>query len=64
MGVVTSDLGNGGYTVPSCPLEHGDDGVLLTRAGTMTDCAASYPRVATFTLGDDPERIPEDPSLN
>lgn len=60
-GVVTSDMGVGGASVPTCGggtfgFAHGDDGVLLTRGNTrIPGCNATYPAVFTFASGGDPD---------
>lgn len=44
LGVVTSDMGTGGFLVPTCTEpDFGDDGVLVTRGGSGAGCAESYP---------------------
>ncbi len=50
VGVVTSDMGTGGYVVPTCSNSaFGDDGVLRTRGNTMRPgCMATYPSFFTF----------------
>ncbi|MFK7990852.1 MAG: hypothetical protein AB8I08_32835 [Sandaracinaceae bacterium] len=49
VGVITTDMGTGGATVPTCARsDFGDDGVLLTRAGDRPGCAASYPAPFAF----------------
>jgi hypothetical protein len=58
VGVVTSDMGVGGFMVPTCNTGTfgallGDDGVLLTRGRTsIPGCMATYPAVFSFMSGD------------
>ncbi len=62
LGVITADMGTGGFTVPTCPdSDHGDDGILRTEGNTgISGCAASYPRFITYGTGDDPVAVAED----
>lgn len=57
IGVVTTDMGVGGHTVPTCG--HGDfgrDGILQTRGRTeLPGCRASYPAVLAFDPANSPE---------
>jgi len=49
VGVVSSDMGNGGYPVPTCATTFGDDGILITRGNTATaGCMATYPPYLAF----------------
>lgn len=54
LGVVTSDMGVGGFTVPSCSASpaFGDDGVLRTQ-GNPSDpsCMATYPSFLAYVAG-------------
>jgi hypothetical protein len=54
LGVVTSDMGVGGFTVPSCSASpaFGDDGVLRTQ-GNPSDptCMATYPSFLAYVPG-------------
>ena len=52
-GVVTSDMGTGGFTVPTCiDPNFGDDGILRTRGNTArAGCMATYPSFLSFTPG-------------
>ena len=60
LGVVTSDMGTGGFTVPTCPRsDFGDDGLLQT-TGRGTGCLASYPRFLTYASGGDPAALARD----
>ena len=53
VGVVTSDMGALGNTVPTCDTRLGDDGVLVDEPlGGIGGCAASYPSFLEFTPGD------------
>ncbi len=58
VGVVTSDMGTGGFTVPTCArADFGDDGILRTRGRTdIPGCAATYPPILSYTAfgGTDP----------
>ena len=59
IGVVTTDMGVGGFTVPTCVLrDFGDDG-LLRSEGSREDpaCMATYPRFVEYTPGG---RTPEE----
>lgn len=50
IGVVTPDMGTGGYTVPTCNHpDFGDDGRLRTEGNaTMMRCGARYPAIAHY----------------
>ena len=54
IGVITSDMGTGGFAVPTCDSgtfghQHGDDGILITRGRTtIPGCMATYPNVFRF----------------
>ena len=52
-GVITSDMGVGGFTVPTCVnRDFGDDGLLRTQGQTADpDCMATYPRFLTWQAG-------------
>ena len=54
VGVVTSDMGTGGFTVPTCSNSRfGDDGVLRTRGNTARPgCMATYPSFFEFRPAD------------
>lgn len=53
VGVITSDMGTGGFTVPTCAAsDFGDDGILRTSGNTATGCAATYPSFLNFEPGD------------
>ena len=54
VGVVTSDMGTGGFMVPTCSNSRfGDDGVLRTRGNTArAGCVASYPSFFEFRPAD------------
>lgn len=50
LGVVTSDMGTGGHSLPGCsePM-FGDDGILRTEGNTAVEgCAATYPPFVSF----------------
>jgi hypothetical protein len=54
--VITTDMGVGGASVPTCPGRYGDDGVLITRGRTtIAGCMASYPPIFSFAPTDDPD---------
>ena len=50
VGIVTTDMGTGGFTVPTCARSDlGDDGVLRTTGQTaIAGCAATYPSFLEF----------------
>ena len=53
LGVVTSDMGTGGFTVPTCadPVD-GDDGVLRIQGNTsIAGCGPNYPSFVSFVPG-------------
>ncbi len=61
VGVVSSDMGNGGFPVPTCATTFGDDGVLITRGNTgMAGCMATYPPYLSFMPPADPVRFAAD----
>jgi hypothetical protein len=66
IGVVSSDMGVGGFTVPTCSggtfgARFGDDGVLITRGRTsIPGCMATYPAVFEFMRGGDADRFASD----
>jgi len=53
VGVITSDMGVGGFTVPTCVnRDFGDDGLLRTLGQTADpDCMATYPRFMAWQAG-------------
>lgn len=54
VGVITSDMGTGGYVVPTCTEpNYGDDGLLRTTGATYLDpnCMTTYPSFMTFEAG-------------
>jgi hypothetical protein len=56
IGVISSDMGTGGFNVMTCSDEpnFGDDGVLRTQGNTaMAGCMATYPRFLEFRRGGD-----------
>lgn len=58
VGVVTTDLGAGGYPVPTCEGAAGDDAVLRTAGATSEmGCAESYAPYQELSLGEDPEAL-------
>jgi hypothetical protein len=61
LGVITPDLGTGGFTVPTCePFALGDDGILRTQGNTsISGCMATYPTFLTF----DPDSPTMDPDV-
>ena len=69
VGVTTSDMGTGGFAVPTCGSGTfgnalGDDGVLITRGRTeLTGCGATYPAIFEFqadAAGADPDAFAND----
>lgn len=55
VGVITTDMGTGGFTVPGCPEPNfGDDGILTTPS---PDCVAAVP---PFSSGASPEQLAEE----
>lgn len=61
VGVVTTDMGSGGFDVPSCDdPEDGDDGILRTQNTTVAGCVESEPAFLSFTAGDDADGFAED----
>jgi len=58
VGVVTSDMGVGGFNVPTCTRAamFGDDGLLRTVGNTsVTGCMATYPRFLEYIPGVSPQ---------
>lgn len=55
VGVITSDMGTGGFVVPTCgESDHGDDGILRAEGNTsIAGCADTYPSFLSFGPGDD-----------
>ncbi len=55
VGVITTDMGSGGFIVPTCSAPtFGDDGVLRTEGNpNIQNCAATYPAVHSIQAGDD-----------
>ena len=66
IGVVSTDMGTGGFRVPTCAEPNfGDDGILLTRGYTANpDCAATYPPFLGYepSSGGDPAAFAQDVS--
>ncbi|MCB9594716.1 MAG: hypothetical protein H6719_18495 [Sandaracinaceae bacterium] len=61
IGVVTADMGTGGYTVPTCQGDFGDDGILRTEGRTdLPGCDAVYPSVLRGRPGEDPDALARD----
>ncbi len=59
-GVITADMGTGGFTVPTCAnSSFGDDGILRTASAPAAPlwCAASYPSFIEWRASDAPEAI-------
>jgi hypothetical protein len=56
IGVVSSDMGTGGFAVQTCrDAIDGDDGILRnTPSGAVAGCDESYPPYLSFEEGDDP----------
>ena len=55
VGVVTSDMGTGGFLIPTCADSNfGNDGILRTVGNTsQSGCDASYPAFSTFEPSED-----------
>jgi hypothetical protein len=53
VGVITPDLGAGGFAVENCRTSNGDDG-RLQETGRLEECANSYPPVAIVGAGSSP----------
>ena len=53
LGVITADMGTGGFTVPTCAnSSFGDDGILRTTGRTdIPGCMATYPSFLDYTPG-------------
>jgi hypothetical protein len=52
LGILTPDMGSGGYAIQTCDSERGDDGQLQTAGNPeIPGCEASYPRFAEFDAG-------------
>ncbi len=53
LGVVTADMGTGGFAVPTCVRSaFGDDGILRTQGNTSRlGCSATYPPILSFRPG-------------
>ena len=68
IGVVTSDMGTGGFDVPTCDrgtfgTRFGDDGLLITRGRTaIPGCLATYPAIFDFMRGGDASAFSRDVS--
>ena len=63
VGVITVDMGTGGFTVPTCARsDFGDDGVLRTEGRTdIAGCMATYPSFLGFDpRGDSPDAFARD----
>ncbi len=60
VGFITTDMGSGGFGVPTCSVPNfGDDGVLRTQENTVIDgCMARYPSFIEYTpASDDSESL-------
>jgi hypothetical protein len=56
VGIVTSDMGTGGFMVPTCARsDFGDDGLLRTQGNVAAGCMATYPPFLGFVTGGDPD---------
>ena len=51
VGVVTSDLGAGGFALPTCETPRGTDGVLQASGATTEGCLGAYPRFLIYLPG-------------
>jgi len=62
LGVVSTDMGTGGYAVPTCrEPDLGQDGVLRTEGNTSIDgCMATYPSFLAGTRDVDPDDLASD----
>ncbi len=61
VGVVTTDMGTGGFPLETCDdATDGDDGILST--AVASDCTGTLPRFLRFGRGDDPEAFARDAS--
>jgi len=64
VGVITADMGTGGFTVPTCARsDFGDDGILRTQGRTdIPGCMATYPQFLAFqpASGGDPSAFATD----
>lgn len=54
VGVVSSDMGTGGFALPTCAeSDHGDDGILQhTPSGVVSGCDGTYPAFLQYAPGD------------
>lgn len=53
VGTVSSDMGTGGFAIPTCArADFGDDGVLRTGGRVDAGCAGTYPGYAELRAGD------------
>lgn len=62
VGVVSTDMGTGGFAVQTCgDAVDGDDGILRNRpSGAIAECAEEYPRFLSFAEGDDTAALAAD----
>jgi hypothetical protein len=62
LGVISTDMGTGGFAVQTCrDAIDGDDGILRNAgSGAIAGCDDLYPLFLSFEEGDDPERVSED----
>ena len=52
LGVVTTDMGTGGFEIPTCADPHdGDDGVLRTEGAARPECEGTYPSFLSYEMG-------------
>jgi len=56
VGVITTDMGTGGFRVPTCTEPNfGEDGILRTEGNTgIAGCSATYPPFLSYRFGEDP----------
>jgi hypothetical protein len=60
VGVISSDVGTGGFAVQTCDNPwSGDDGILVDTS-EVPGCGGAYPRFLTFAEGNDPAEIAAD----
>lgn len=62
LGVVDSDMGTGGYPLPTCAEPNfGDDGILRTRGNiSIAGCMGSYPSFLSYAPGTDVDGLASD----
>ncbi|HEY8431883.1 MAG TPA: hypothetical protein VIL20_26080 [Sandaracinaceae bacterium] len=59
IGTVSTDMGTGGFSVPTCAnSDFGDDGILRTRSGPGPTCASTYPSYLELRADDPTADVP------